>query len=506
MTYIQVVVLVLVIVSSACTRKDQDGGQKSAVQFAFPHSISPMSNKISAMSASELVHVSISVTGPGMPGPILYEWDSCDHCISAPPPPTTFEMFVPSGEARFFQVMTVYDGDAGLIFRYGDTKKTLATAQETVGITMDDLNTGEVGTGRVSGRYLTAPDAGPTDRVEVRYRPPGKPPMVLFEEEIVNGWFSFFMLSGGLNFEYYVKSTGQTLWGGPVNLDSPLVSPTSDTNLNRMKMYMPIHKRKITAAPPTFEDEESKQLIWGYYADPLAPAEVLTTVLNKRVCLQNEPVSRIYKYSSTPSYPLTPNLRHSPVSSDFQAQPNFETLNSQDNPYGSYFVLGGMPYEAGITHSCGNFPDSDVFKAFLEVKAQNFDGNGNDAVAGFKGVFVNSLNLSDNDDSIRIEGWVIPDVLPSSGKIKAFKRTVLAGAKKIDRPDCTQLESQGFVGTGSEVNPNSVLKFSIDTDISTDHAEAGQIEVVLCPIFSGNLLSPIGAIHLDSERMKHLDL
>ncbi|MFN7905524.1 MAG: hypothetical protein ACK5P5_10105 [Pseudobdellovibrionaceae bacterium] len=495
MTYIQVVVLILVIVSSACTRKDEDGGQKSAVQFAFPHSISPMSNKLSAMSASELVHVSISVRGPGMTGPMLYEWDSCDHCISAPPPPTTFEMFVPSGEARFFQVMTVYDGDAGLIFRYGDTKKTLATAQETVGITMDDLNTGEVGTGRVSGRYLTAPDAGPTDRVEVRYRPPGKPPMVLFEEEIVNGWFSFFMLSGGLNFEYYVKSTGQTLWGGPVNLDSPSVSPTSTNELDRMKMFIPVHKRLRNSI---FEDDESKQLIWGYYSDNGS------FVSAKKVCLEQTSITSIHRYIAPPTL-LIAEYRHGPTAS-FSGLPSYATLNTEGtSSYDKYLVLGGQQYDITLSKCDGLVDSGNIFTNFLKIETKNFDGNGNDAVAGFKGVFVNSLNLSDNNDSIRIEGWVIPDVLPSSGKIKAFKRTVLAGAKKIDRPDCTQLESQGFVGTGSEVNPYSFWNFSIDTDISTGDAEAGQIEVVLCPIFSGNSLSPIGAIHLDSERMKHLD-
>ncbi|MFN8945009.1 MAG: hypothetical protein ACK5WZ_10345, partial [Pseudobdellovibrionaceae bacterium] len=368
MTYTQVVVLILVIVSSACTRKDEDGGQKSAVQFAFPHSIGPMNNKLSAISASELVHVSISVTGPGMPGPILYEWDSCDHCISAPPPPTTFEMSVPSGEARFFQVMTVYDGDAGLIFRYGDTKKTLATAQETVGITMENLNTGEVGTGRVSGRYLTASNAGPTGtnsgptgRVEVRYRPPGeKPPMVVFEEEIVNGWFSFFMLSG-LNFEYVVKRPFMpdiTLWGGPVNLDSPLVSPTSDTNLNRMKMYMPIHKRKIPAAPPTFEDEESKQLIWGYYSDNSS------LVSAKRVCLVQTPVTSIHRYTETPPL-LNAEYRHGPTAS-FSDLPSYATLNNKGvNSYDKYLVLGGKQYDIYLSRCDSLNYFGNIFTNFL---------------------------------------------------------------------------------------------------------------------------------------------
>jgi len=269
-----------------------------------------------------------------------------------------------------------------------------------------------------------------------------------------------------------------------------------------MKMYMPIHKRLKSIGTTEFEDEESQHFIWGYYSDTLAPSDVLSAVGLKRVCLYNDTVSRIYKYNST--LVLTPDLRHAPTPADFSAPPGFATLNNQTAPYDKYFVLGGLQYVTGA-FNCATFQHSDVFKEFLKVKAQNFDGNGNDAVAGFKGVFVNSLNLSDNDDFIRIEGWVIPDVLPSSGKIKAFKRTVLAGAKKIDRPDCTQLESQGFVGTGSQVNPNSFWNFSIDTDISTGDAEAGQIEVVLCPIFSGNLLSPIGAIHLDSERMRHLD-
>ena len=497
-SYFLVVLLSLI---TSCTRPKEEN-KNALVNFSFPTTASSMSEKMSGKlsslsAASSLVHVSISVSGPGIPGNVLFEWDHCRDCISAPLPPTQFELIVPAGESRFFQVMTVYEGNAGMIFKYGDSTTTIAGENATVAVPMSDLTVGEISTGRVSGRYLTGADVGPTGRVEIRYRPPGKPPMVVSEEQIINGWFSFFML-GGLDFEYYVKSTGQTLWGGPVNLHSDLISP----NLNpayssfnptqtRMKMFVPVHKRYQN---PAYDDEDLAHNVWGYYADSGNAA----LVSSKKICVEPTSVTKLFKYDNPGTILLSPIYKHNPTSSDFIGLPTYAQLNNAASPYASYVILGGKTFAA--PNYCDGSPSGNENSDFIKVGLANIDGNGNDSLAGFRGVFKkpNSLlSISAPGANRTISGYLMPGTNILFSKIKAFKRQSTNHENRIETPDCNRLISQGFTFAGEDTTIATDV-FDITTSITDAEASAG-VEVVLCPALATDILAPVGAIHLDRQ-------
>ena len=152
---------------AACTRQD---ATKATVNIAIPQKMN--SNKVGAFAADDtLMRVTINVSGPGLPGPILMNWDACRDCPADTGSFASLFVDVPTGDNRLFQVLAVYKSSSTktMSFYYGEEAKSLVTAQEAIKIKVNSVSQGlQVVQGQVSGRLLDTVATGPTDEVEIR--------------------------------------------------------------------------------------------------------------------------------------------------------------------------------------------------------------------------------------------------------------------------------------------------------------------------------------------------
>lgn len=194
---------------SSCSRQVEETSQ---LLISIPRSIS----KVITLSAPQLKHVVINVTGPNLANPVFVEWNANrpgPHCTAD----AVCQISVSRGNDRLIQVLTVYEDATGVqSFQYGDALKSLAAPEESIALTTAVIGSGSDEDVSIQGRYLTTATTGPTGLLKVHYRPAGKPTMVLGHEEMVNGWFRTFSTSG-LKLEYMLD--GQLLFGGAQALE-----------------------------------------------------------------------------------------------------------------------------------------------------------------------------------------------------------------------------------------------------------------------------------------------
>lgn len=221
-TFIPSLGILFTLLFTGCTRPESN---QSKLNFSLPNKSSQM--KLGDVSKlATLSHVVINVTGSGMPGPFVFNWDA-----ENPNPSCTGDvcsLVVPSGDNRLIQVLAVYEdidtaGQAVMDFQYGDVVKSLSTQDEYVSVGVTSLMSGgsvAVTEAEIVGRYLETADWGPTGKLEIRYSPPNKPSLLLSTEEMYGGWFRAFGLIG-VPFQYVLN--GKVIFNGdPAQLDQKL--------------------------------------------------------------------------------------------------------------------------------------------------------------------------------------------------------------------------------------------------------------------------------------------
>lgn len=500
--------LALTLSFVSCTRPKEELKNSSIVSFSFSQTLDQqgLGSKFTAQTAAnaQLVHVSISVSGPGIPNAVLLTWDSCRNCIGLSTSPSSFELTVPSGENRLIQVMTVYQDPSSnqMEFNYGDTTTTVSGAAMSVPVSMALLNTTTVVEGQVSGRYLTGADSGPTGIVDVKYRPAGKPAMTIMQEDIIAGWFSFFMLSG-IQFEYVIRNTGEIMWGRGVSLDDSLMAyGPSDRQL---VMFTPDHVFQRYENSVYVDKIDSANIrIWGYWGSGTAG---VTSAASKRVCHDMysfpTPSSKYESYRTSPIGPDPGNYNGTKLNYDTHgSQVALTSLlkNGASAPSLGKIVISGGAYASSY---CGpataDYSSSDTTKQFLNFMVISMsyvmEGESKDNRVGYRGTIVRDtygayLNIGDYGSIKRLSGRLLPGTHAEIDGYKLYKAYGFAQNQYIDRPSCPEIASgsTSFVSASNFV-PISSGDLLLDSDIPLTRTTG--VVTVLCPFKDGKAL-PVG--------------
>lgn len=470
-----------------CTRAAKDN--KASVSIELP-------NSAAGSSSLKLAHVAINVTAAGMT-PIVFTKDFCNDCSTPETVPDSFDIIdISSGPDRLFQVLAVYKNieTSQMIFYYGDVTKTLEGGIVPLEVPISQVGSGNVTSGRVSGRYLETATTGPTGMVDVKYNPGnGKQPIVVDTASIVNGWFSFFMLSGA-SLQYVPRGSTAMLWGQEMSLESAAMNPAENSGAyfdQRVRAFLPVHIRtQYQNNVQVYLPAESETFVWGYWGPGATGKKVCTSGLD------SSPSSTKLKRFATANLSSSPAFTISHVSNYNEPVPTKAELTDKASPYTTIVVQGG----ADMSSSCGSFADNatNQYANFQKVYLELFDGNGGDNAAGFRGIFRSTITngsssfvtVSSGDPRV-LTGQILPGVVDVFNKLRLFKRP---GSEDfyMDSPNCSELASKGFVpGSSTDGTIDSSGNFSLTSTISSTEASAG-VSAVICPMDPAGNVAQMG--------------
>lgn len=196
MKYSYLVVLVMAIFFSACTRPVVD--KSSSMTIALPKEMKLKAAYSTQAVSAFLGHVVINVRGPGIAAPISVNFDADKHSGAQPTSlPGSFTIDVPPGTGRLIQIMAIYVDTTTMVgdFYYGDVTQDLVSGDNNIMIPVNLVGSGGIQGGGISGRYYLADGSTPSGTIESRYQPPsGKPAVVIERNSMLNGWFASFAL------------------------------------------------------------------------------------------------------------------------------------------------------------------------------------------------------------------------------------------------------------------------------------------------------------------------
>lgn len=495
-------VSLVVFVSVGCDRLKM--ADVSTVSISLP---SRLSEKSGMQSAAPLLrHVVISVTGPGL-SPVSQIWDCHDGCTELQGPFQLKEE-ISNGKNRLIQILAAYEppgNNGGMILKYGDKTVELSGGSSgTVDIPVKEFNNGSgqpVINGRVAGRYLKAAQNGPTDAIQIRYNPgQGKPSLLIEREMMINGWFNVMMMTGA-DFEYVLETSGEKLWGGPMNLQTAAMMPATangnDKRVVRAEIPLYISRRDEGGGTTFYENQAPQIMVWGYWGESAALAD-------KRVCLSDSlPAAATRTREYRGENPSVVDQIESPGLT-INRSANFAVNLSELLTY----VAGGpqrMTVGGGAnfaTGSCDGLPEAtpgNLFSRFQKIAAWQLDDASNDSFAGFRGIFTldsmqNPFTLNPSANAVQLAGQTLPGVPELFNQIHAFK-LVDANQTSSDQADCTNPAANGYVpaGTGTIGSTGAV---SLEMNITLADRTAG-VSALLCPSRDGRM-APVGVrIHRD---------
>jgi hypothetical protein len=479
-----------------CTRPTD--ASKNRVSIMLPQSLSSSTGQslLSAagtvLTAADLMHVTVFATGGGM-SPQAINLESCHGCIVPTPIPLSYDLVLPSGTGRLIQVLAVYQDPKSkeMLFYYGDMSADLNGTDTTLNIPITKLSQGVVIQGQVAGRYLTGTNTGPTGKVDIKFVPgAGKPAMTVSDASIVNGWFSFFILSGA-TFQYVMHDTGDILWGGPVGLDTPEMDPIANSNADydkRLRVYIPVHTQKsMDGGTTNYYPSDAREIVWGYWGPGAAGKKVCTFGVSGST---PQTLSLYATTALSSQSPLTINRLSSPGG----AVPTSAQLANTTTPFSSIVVQGGGGPD--MTGSCGGVTDTagNLYLNFQKVTLANFDRNGSDDVAGFRGIFKatpggNPITVS--GDPKTLVGTVLPGVETVVDGFRLFKLLGSNSNNNMNNPICTELATGalGFIpGSSVDATIDGSNNFSLSSNITGAEGIAG-VSAVVCPVKSGAVVS-----------------
>lgn len=459
----------------SCTRAAKES--KSTISFSIPQSAS---SKVGVQAYDTLLHVSINISGSGIPAPIIFNWDNEKSGGSGTPPPapTSFSVDIPQGPDRLIQVLAVYgdstnSGGGAMQFYYGDVTKTLAAAVEDAPVTVTSVGQGTaIVAGRIQGRYLTSANDGPTGRVDVVYAPPGgKTPMVVERTMIMSGWFQFFGLLGA-QLSYRLQD-GTSLWGGPVDL-SETSFPVSSRVL---RATVPIHTRMENRnGTVTTYPQDPEISIYGFFGDPA----LLST---KYVCKSSSALTNLLKLGTATALTVTDSNSADPANL-------FDTTLSYVNLRGGVALGGAAPCDTQVNIS------SNLFSSALAFKASMLE-NGGDSSAGFRlpfqlaaanngGVFASTIV---NASQVSVTGTLLPGIANLLDNFSVYKAVNLGTNFHYHSSfaPCENLPAMGFILVGDTPVPGLTYTATLPL---TDAEAGGGVMFALCPSKAGLAVGP----------------
>ncbi len=275
------VFLLSLIVQLGCSNKSET----SRVSLVLPNwptraSLNKTGDVANLAVADNIQVIIVNITGPGILTPRYFFWESHNSTAA---PPTVIPFDVDRGENRLAQVLVVFeDRESGTMeFHYGDALKSITAATADFNITISPLQSGSARNGRLAGRYLRTDGHGPTGIVHVKYVPPGKPEMLLFDGFMYAGWFEIFTLEN-IGLSYYLG--GDLLFKDAMSSSSTLVT----TGPSTARIFVPkyYHQNGDSSSSSTTPRELSSgsESIVGYFGPgagtkPVCFSQAITPIM-----------------------------------------------------------------------------------------------------------------------------------------------------------------------------------------------------------------------------------
>lgn len=469
----------------SCTRKAEEQSRFS-IQIPAQRA-SSKAGENGALDLS-LMHVVINVTGSDLASPMVMNWDGCHGCKDPKSPPAdgfAMPLEVKTTVSHFIQVLAVYvDSDGNMQFYYNDVNATITSANNVVPLTVKALGTGStVLSGQISGRYLTGADSGPSGPVLIKFKPDNAPAMVIEENYMANGWFSFFGLTN-VNFVYELQNAPGTaptvLFGGPKTLNS--FQPSNQVMIG----WLPTALRLNDPQSGTYESSEAQMAIVGYFGGSAQTS-------NKRICFDDfsGPLSRMFVQATattvTPGAPLT--MSNTPVT-----DLGLAAVLAPGSTTVKYYGGEGGTVANYTTCKTGRTKSTDYLSSF----ARNWDGNGRESMSGFSFPFewpnsssTSAVEVYEDAAGKHIRGKVMPGAQAFLKKIKIYKK-INAGFSNggHDEFDCSIIAA-GL--TTYPKDPAAVVDiladgtFSSGGFVATPAEVTAGVEVAMCMVGTGDV-------------------
>lgn len=263
---------------TACTREIPE--TTATIRLGLP------SSKVGGLSLTandKLSHIVINVQGPGIPSPIFISWDGHDSSAVAP---TSFTVDIPTGSARLFQALMVFQDTAtgGMSFYYGDIESAVDSSTNSVTVATSAIAS-PAGEGHVSGRMMMDTEPLYTGPIAISYSPvSGRPPMLIEKSEVFGGWFSVFGLDG-IAFNY-IRNDGVQFFGAPT--DVGVLHSTISSDQSKLAINVPSYWESRGGAGSR-EVRMAGKHVFGWFGDDPGNS-------SRKVCYDNTPVDIPYAY------------------------------------------------------------------------------------------------------------------------------------------------------------------------------------------------------------------
>ncbi len=430
------------------------------------------SGAVVAASNLQYQRIMINVSGDGM-SPVVRIWEKNDQGSSAQPP-ESLELSVPRGSNRLIQVLLLASeaGDGASFVFYGDQERSLNTSAETIDMVVNPLDVGLNTEGIIFGRFIKQNGTAPFGTLGIEFSPPGgKPPMVLDETPVYNGFFSAF-ISNSVLFNYRITKgpdKGLMLFNG-VKADSAALSQVGST-LVTYGLIPSGFRSESGVSKPSIEAHG----IAGFFGPGANSA-------NQFACYEDDESVVEDLYSDAD---LTTEMTWYAISTD---------------PSEARILRGGLG-ESDVNCTVAD----DYTEAIRIGPDQIRDG------AGFYGPFVDTgsglIDVDVSDDQMRFEWQYLPGVLDTGNVlggitgVRLLTRLRDANSQEASRSaSCGQLRQHGYVERVSVPFQDAVNPVSEYT-LTLSAAEliafwSGDLDFALCPYQGANELPGVIGTHM----------
>ncbi|KYG65527.1 hypothetical protein AZI86_00155 [Bdellovibrio bacteriovorus] len=261
---------------------ERNASNKSRITLALPSELQERIEKsqVSTYTALKLHHVALQITAPDIVNPIRVILDSQGDNVALP---STIEVEIPPGDNRLVQLIAAYaadESDSPWIY-YGDVTQSLKKSIENITLPVYKLGGAGVTTmSRITGRFLTSTNAGPTGVLEMVYRPAGKPSMPVDKKPIYAGWFETSSFAD-VPVDYIITANN----GSTYTLGSQLTSSSFATSERVVRFSTPNAFESFwsyTSGAMGFKYREREDFIVGFFANDPA------LIASKYICVTSQ--------------------------------------------------------------------------------------------------------------------------------------------------------------------------------------------------------------------------
>ena len=473
------------LMTSACTQSSStshihislpaDASSENSVSEKFVVGAKPMDSPTPtptatpyplAASTTAISAIIVQITGPDMATPIRATWT---RVSDSDVPQTDFDIDVPIGIARVFQVALIKDVGNSVGAYYGAAQQPVSGDTTDVSLSLTLQNNPALGQTKLAGHYATALGTAPSGHVVYMYNPSdGLPALPVHLDEIYNGWMEL-TLFDDLNLSFYILETGEKLFPGSSPLNSSSLDFYSTANTaNATKIYVPAGYRNaygnVAQAIPAHKE------IIGFFGGPLA------TLIGTQT-LMSSITQTLTNYFSDAQLSLSSSWQPTAGVSDTNHAHPLNTLSGAN---------GGTT----ITAPCSN---SSRFVTCIDANVVQM-GQNSQGIANFIGPFVSASASSSVYIDTSASSWAsggstlsatwayLPNMSSVVKSVGVFYKALPAGWSGSDFDsedglDCNNMGDHGFTFAGA-VDINATPSISIP---GLSNVSGTPYALALCP-------------------------